>query len=409
VRPRILFLSQALPYPPDSGVTRRTFNILMQLQKEFDVTAICYSRRNHQPRTGDVSTAQRELAARLSAVAEPVRIADEWSAPRRLLNLALSHATGKPYVFFQYQTKAYGENVALAVARSRPHIVHLDSLDLYQWLDVIPPDVMVTCTHHDIESRLLARRGESVGNPLKARVFLRQSRLYEQIEKDLSPRVAMNLVMSKLDEDYLKTLAPQATVAVVPNGVDVAEFRTSDTTAAFRGPTVLFMGPTYMDANRDAVEYFVQEIWPGVLRKVPAARFVLIGRTPPDLDRQLREMPGVEVRGYVDDVRPHIAEANCFAVPIRVGGGTRLKILEGWAMGVPVVSTSIGCEGLAAVHGDNILIADQAPEFTDYVVEMLASPSAMSSIGAAGRRTVETQYSWDRIGHDLRGLYRELL
>jgi polysaccharide biosynthesis protein PslH len=410
VRPSILFLSQCLPYPPDSGVTRRTHNILLQLQKEFDIFALCYARRNHQPRAPDIEVSQRKLASQLTAAAPPVRVKGDWSPIRRASDLLLSYATGKPYVFFQYRSPRYRDLVANGLKHFHPDLVHLDSLDLYRWLKLIPGDIPVACTHHDIESRLLARRALSSTNPVMAQVFRRQSRLYENLERRLAPQLALNVVMSEVDGAHLSDVAPGVEIAVVPNGVDVDTFRTMSLSSHVSpSPVVLFMGPTYMDANRDAVEHFVEHIWPDVLIEFPNARFVLIGRTTSGMESFLRQIPNVEVRGYVDDVRAHIAAASCFVVPIRVGGGTRLKILEGWAMGVPIVSTTIGCEGLAAVHGKNILVADKPAEFAHRVKQILGQPTMGRDIGSAGRRTAETLYSWDKIGLDLRMSYRGLM
>jgi glycosyltransferase involved in cell wall biosynthesis len=163
-----------------------------------------------------------------------------------------------------------------------------------------------------------------------------------------------------------------------------------------------------MYPNRDAVEYFLAEIWPRVRQAVPNASLELVGKTPDALKPSFLAHPRVTCQGYVPDVRPHLAAAACSVVPIRIGGGTRLKILDSWAMGKAVVSTSVGCEGLRAVDGENIMIRDDAGGFADAVVRVLEDAALRDRLGAAGRRTAEKWYSWGTIGDQLIAAYRGL-
>jgi glycosyltransferase involved in cell wall biosynthesis len=213
---------------------------------------------------------------------------------------------------------------------------------------------------------------------------------------------------SELDADRLRALVPNARTTAVPNGVDVDFFKppTGDNEIDGR---VVFLGPTYMFPNRDGVEFFLDSIWPSVVNRMPGASFHLLGKNS-GADKMLFEQhPGVSCQGYVPDIRPHFAAAQCSVVPLRVGGGTRLKILDAWSMGKAVVSTSIGCEGLATVDGRNILIRDDAKSFADAVVQILSDADLRKRLGNEGRRTVENHYAWSIIGNRLSSLYMELI
>ena len=171
----------------------------------------------------------------------------------------------------------------------------------------------------------------------------------------------------------------------------------------------MFLGPTYQFANRDAVEYLIDDIFPEIRASRPTASLTLIGRNS-DADRERWEgASGVVCAGQVDDVRPYLAEASCFVVPIRVGGGTRLKILDAWAMGKAVVSTTAGCEGLHAVNEENILIRDTPRDLADAVRAVLDDPRLRERLGSNARETVNARYAWQRVGHGLRAAYRHLL
>jgi glycosyltransferase involved in cell wall biosynthesis len=194
----------------------------------------------------------------------------------------------------------------------------------------------------------------------------------------------------------------------VANGVDV-EFMQPVPTAEQIDGRVVFLGPTYMFPNKDAVEFFLAESWEQVRSGYADASLTLIGRSKPDDRERYEASPAVTSAGYVEDVRPYIGAAQCCIVPLRVGGGTRLKILDYWAMGKAVVSTTLGCEGLDAVDGENIIIRDDPAEFAEAVVQVLSDPSLRGRLERNARTTAEEVYSWDIIGEGLRSAYQSIL
>ena len=401
-RSRVLFLSQCLPYPPHTGVAARTFNILSQLQQSFDVDLVAFYRSTHQADRPALDASWAALRRVVSFAAEPTPIPGEHSLLRGLWDHARSVVTGRVYTFFEYDSRAFARQLRSVLRDRTPDIVHLDSLDLHRWLPDLPP-VPITCTHHDIDSDLLRRRSRQLG-PAERRYFLLQADRAERLERELCPQFAVNVMMSELDARKLRELAPGATTVVVPNGTDTDYFHPNGAPSIDR--RVAFVGPTFSSQpNRDAVEFLLYEIWPQVLAMDGAASLRLIGRHAPADHARYDAAPGVRALGQIPDIRPALAGAGCCVVPIRVGGGTRLKILDAWAMGKAIVSTSIGCEGLDAVDGDNIVIRDTPAGFAEAVVQILGDVELRRRLEQNGRSTAVERYSWNSVGERLRAAY----
>ena len=193
------------------------------------------------------------------------------------------------------------------------------------------------------------------------------------------------------------SMSPNCEVTVVPTGVDVEQFR-RPASAAAPLPIVMFLGSMDWPANIDGVEFFCQQIWPRILGTVPAAKFRVVGRTPPPRVRRL-ESASVEIVGGVESVVPHLHAAAVFVVPLRIGGGTRLKIYEAMAAALPVVSTRVGAEGLEVTPGDDIILADDPAEFARSVVELLTDERRRDEIARAAARTA-ARFDWEEISKE---------
>jgi glycosyltransferase involved in cell wall biosynthesis len=407
MRHRILVLSQCLPYPPHSGVTKRTYHILQELQREFDVTLVAFSRRDHQPDATALARAAAVLRRELSDVTDPVPISSDYSLAVKLRNHLRSMVSREPYVFFEYGDRRYGQELNRAVGHARPDMIHLDSLDVYRWLPLLPP-FPVACTHHNLESELLRLQAHHFPNAAGRAYMRHQADLVERVERRLCAQFDLNVMTSEIDAERLRALAPGARTTVIPNGVDIDFFRPGPRDEMIPG-RVAFLGPTYMFPNRDAVDFFLAEGWPLVREKCPESTFHLIGKNSPEEKTRFEAHPGVTCNGHVPDIRPHFAQAAVSIVPIRVGGGTRLKILDSWSMGKAVVSTSVGCEGLETVDGRNILIRDDPAEFAEAVAQVLSDQNLRERLGSEARKTAEEHYAWRAVGRKLVGLYQDLL
>lgn len=407
MRSRILFLSQCLPFPPHSGVTKRTYHILQELQREFDVTLVAFSRRDHQPDAASLVRAAGVLRGKLSDIMNPVPINSEYSIARKLRNHAWSVLSREPYIFYEYGDTRFGKELQRAVDRARPDMIHVDSLDLYRWLPSLPV-LPTACTHHNLESDLLRLQADHFPNRVVRGYMKHQAALVERVERRLCPRFDLNVMTSEVDAERLRALAPGARTTVIPNGVDIDFFRPGSPEQVVPG-RVAFLGPTYMFPNRDAVDFFLANVWPLIRQRCPESTFHLIGKNSVDEKARFESHPGVTCNGHVPDIRPHFAETAVSIVPIRVGGGTRLKILDGWSMGKAVVSTSVGCEGLETVDGRNILIRDDPAAFAAAVVQVLRDRDLRDRLGHEARKTAEQLYGWRVVGRKLVGLYQDLL
>lgn len=406
-RPRLLVLAQCLPYPPGSGVRSRTFNVLRELQRGFDVSVLPFSRANHQPRAQDRAFAREMLQRMLTEVGEPVPIPGEEHVARRFWDHARSVLTRRPYTYFVYRSRAFKDQLTATLRRQRPDLVHLDSIDLHGFLADLPR-VPVACTHHDIEPQLLRIRATRTRTRFDGTYLRYQADLVERLMAAVCPTLGLNVMMSRLDAQRLSDIAGSARMHVAPNGVDTDYFCPMPEIAEIPG-RVVFVGPMYQFANWDALAYLVEEIWPRVRARRADASLVLVGDGSPADRARFGSASGVTAVGYVADVRPFLAEAACVAAPLRVGGGTRLKILDAWAMGKAVVSTTTGCEGLDAVDGTNIVIRDTPDDLADAILSVLRDRDLRRRIGVSGRQTVEMKYSWTSIGENLRRAYRELI
>jgi glycosyltransferase involved in cell wall biosynthesis len=399
-KPKLLFLSQTLPYPPDSGTAIRSYNVLRLLARDYDVTALCFYRRATTP---DLAGSLAALRAMVPTV-EAFPIEQEHSRARLVWDHARSLLTGRAYTAYAYESASFSDALRTHLERDRFELAHLDSLDLGAHVPALA-GIPVIAVHQNVESALLRRRAANDTSSLR-RAYLRvQARLMEGEERRWSPRVALNLAVSDADAADLRALVPSARFEMIPNGVDVETFVPSNTAA---DDGIVFVGGMSWFPNADALELFDEEILPLVRARDPQVRVTWVGRAKPEAIASYAKR-GITLTGHVDDIRPFVASAACYVVPLRIGGGTRLKILDAWAMGKAVVSTSVGCEGLEAVDGKNILIRDDPAAFAAAVTTVLRDTGLRAALERNARLTAEQRYSWDVIGETMRRLYGEVL
>lgn len=389
-RPRLLLLAQTLPFPPDGGVHIRIFNVLKLLAQRYEVTLLCFTRRAERDAVSvEAGIAGLQEYAHVTAFEIP----QEHNFVRLVWDHLRSVVQQRAYVWYAYESAEFRQHLAALLKTQDFDVVQLDSLDLAGYLPMLR-ELPVVCVHHNVESALMAQRSKLESNGLMRWYLGLQSRLLERLERTWCARATLNLVVSDDDRAVLQGIAPTARFATVPNGVDIETYRPAD--LAEEG--IVSTGGLNWFPNADALTHFCTDILPLVRAQVPYATVRWVGRTSDEQIAQLWSDSRVELTGHVEDIRPYIHEAACFVVPIRVGGGTRLKILDAWAMGKAVVSTTVGCSGLQARDGQNILIRDDPASFAAAVAEVLNDRALRKRLGAEGRRTVEQTYSWQVIG-----------
>ncbi len=262
----------------------------------------------------------------------------------------------------------------------------------------VPDGVPVIIDQHNIEHELLQRTYEQEQAWSRKWFNWWEARKLKPLELERCSKAQGVLVTSEREYLLLKRLAPQCHASVVPNGVDTDIFHKDDEQQKVAN-RIIFTGTMNYYPNIQAVLFFARECWPRIREQIPDATWQIVGKSPPPEVEQLATLPGVTVTGAVPDVRPYLGEAAVAIAPLLIGSGTRLKILEALAMQKAVVSTSLGCEGLAVETGKQLCIADQPAQFAQSVIDLLRSAEKRTALGQAGRTLVETAYSWEQCGN----------
>jgi hypothetical protein len=269
----------------------------------------------------------------------------------------------------------------------------------------IPPGIRVVLDSHNIEYELLQRMAAGERSLARRAFNALEYRRYRRFEERSWTHVDGCVVTSGREERIVRAAAPETLTAVVPNGVDLEFFTRSH--AAVEPRTVVFNGTLGYRPNVDAAHFLVDDIWPLVLAQYPDAQLIIVG-TAPAAERRSLARPSVILTGEVPDIRSYLGRAAVVVVPVRMGGGTRLKVLEGLAMGKAMVSTSVGCEGIATRDGVHLLIADDAASFALRMSQLFADSALRERLGKAGRSLIEAEYSWDLAGGRLEALYQRV-
>ncbi|MEW6682924.1 MAG: glycosyltransferase family 4 protein [Nitrospirota bacterium] len=396
---RILIVSMSFPLPPKSGGRLRVFNLLKHLASRHRVTLLTLA-----DSAEDVATHIPDLE-RLGA---RVIVVPWRPGPGALAGRVIRNAAWLGVLPLSVLNKR-----SPALAKALHELLQRESFDVVQieWIQM--------AQHvHDSDWPLLARRGVLVEHdvawlPLQRRVavargigrwfWAREARLMRAYEEAVWRRFAAVVTMSDQDAQHVRPVTDR--VNVVPNGVDVAHY--AECVEAKRDDrTLLFVGWFRHDPNVDALRYFLESIYPRLAERHPDVTLRVVGsHLPRAVERLASRRPSVELSGYVEDVRPVLARAAVSVVPLRVGGGTRLKILESMAAGTPVVTTSIGCEGLDVEAGRHLLVEDSPEGFAGCVSDLLTDEGARRRLAREARSLVESQYDWSRSAQELERVY----
>ena len=400
---KILWLSHFVPYPATGhGALQRTHHLLRQAARRHEVHLVSVS----QPGTLDAAgllEADRELATLVASV-RLFPLPEDHRGLHRGRAVARSVAGARSYWDEWFLVPAMAAEVRRLAGAHAFDAVHLDAVFLAPYLDAVP-GVPLVLNHHNLESHLLHRRAAAHGSRAGAWFFANQARKVEAAEARLARQAAMNLVVSDLDGERLRAVAPQAAVTTVANGVDIEFFQPTPGVAPTPG-AVVFAGGMDWFPNRAAIQWLATDVWPTLARDNPDRAVTVIGRNPPAEIVDLAARDGrVRALGFVDDVRPHISRAAAYVCPIQVGGGTRLKILDALAMRRPLVSTAVGVEGLGMTEGVHYLAAETADAFSQQLARLERDPALGARLATAGRAFVEERYSWATIGEVLGGAY----
>ena len=402
---RILLIAHKVPYPPRGGATLRNFNLLKECSRDVEIHFVAFTQ---EPYLRDPAKLNESIEV-LKQYCRDVKVFTiptdksklSWYA---LLLLNLFSPT--PYSCWRFWSKEMAREVKRQLARFEFDAVEIGCISLFKFKRLVGslPKLII---HHNVESQLLFRRARAEKRPwAKAYLALQASKLRRLEEK--SARIfEYHTTVSELDKETLLGISPDFKIQVVENGTDPDFFKPLDLSG--EADTLVFAGGMSWYPNSQAMIYFANEIWPLIKKEVPGIRMNLVGGNPPaELIAFGKGEPAFKVWGMVDDVRPLIDQAAVYVVPIMVGGGTRLKILDAMAMGKAIVSTSIGCEGIEVADGHNIMIADDPEAFAASTVQLLRDPQLRCRLGENARRTAIERYSWKSIAPKLLRVYTHL-
>jgi glycosyltransferase involved in cell wall biosynthesis len=387
---RILWLKTELLHPVDKGGKIRTYYMLRALKARHRITYLTLDDGAAAP---DARERAAEYCHELATV--PHRTAEKFSA-HFYVEVARNLVSSLPYAIRKYQSAPMRSAI---VKRADPSVADLVVCDFLAPSINVPGGLRTGTVlfQHNVEAMIWKRHAEVQRGRFKRAFLRREWRLMRRFEARQCRRFDCVVAVSPEDRETMRREYGVRTVEDVPTGVDVEFFRPA--VAAVPAPdSLVFTGSMDWLPNQDAMDFFVTEVMPRIVRVRPNVTLTVVGRNPsPKLLQLASRNPAIKVTGRVDDVRPYMENAAVYIVPIRVGGGTRLKIFEAMAMERPIVSTTVGAEGLPIEDGRNMVVADSAPAFANAVVGLLADANRARGIAEYAARQVRARYGWDGV------------
>lgn len=399
----LLFLTPQLPYPPHKGTTIRNYHLIAGLAARHTIDLLTFA---------DADSPAAPRATPLSAMCRRI---DTLPAPSRsTAGRALATLFSPwPDMALRLWSPQFADALIARLRESAYDVIQIEAIEMARYGLLArrhAPNARLVFDDHNAEWLLQRRtyqaerqlRGWSLG----ALYSLIQTWKLKRYERRVCRLVDRVVAVSEADAEAIRRLDAGVQIAVVTNGVDTTYYRPGVVAPIdFGVPAIVFSGTMDFRPNVDAVLWFVERVWPGVRAELPIARFVVVGQRPHARLNGLRGRDDVQIAGAVEDVRPYIAGASVYAVPLRMGGGTRLKVLEALAMGAPVVATSMGVDGFAVQHEREVLIADEPGQFAAGVVRAIRETALRRALAGAGRRFVEAAYDWGTIVPKMEAVY----
>ena len=411
---KILFLTPQLPYPPHQGTTIRNYNLIRHLAVQHTIDLLTFVAPDQQP---DPASPLYGVCRRIATLPQPVR-----AARQRIVDTLRSPL---PDMALRLESQPMHELVD-SWLQDGYDMVQIEGIEMaqYGFHALANPAAhkatgkrpLLIFDDHNCEY-LLQQRNAFTDLRLPKRwpaalYSLIQWQKLRQYERQICQRADAVLAVSSVDQQALERLAPSLRVSVIANGIDALP----DDSTAVQQPTVppilLFTGKMDYRPNIDAVLWFAEQVLPLILSAVPKVRFQIVGMNPHPRLAGLRQHPAIEITGAVEAIEPYMHAATVYVVPLRVGGGTRFKVLDAMVHGKPIVSTSLGVEGIAVQDGVELLLADTPQPFADAVIRLLHDAAQEQTLGnqlgQRARQFVLAEYSWQQIVPRLEAVYRQL-
>jgi len=401
---KILWLSHFVPWPSTGhGALARSFHLVREAARRHELHLVALAPPAADGNHDEAALASARAALReYCASAELIPIERRAGRARRALLAARSWPSPHAYWEHWYWSQDGADAFTATQRRTEPALVHLDTIFLRRYAPLVRGRFVLN--HHNVESHLLERRNQSAS--VAGRLFFgSQATKVRRAEQSLARRAESNIMVSQTDVERLRRVVPEARASVIANGVDLDFFSLPPVLEA-NPRELVFLGGMDWFPNRDAIDWFVTDIWPRLSGPGGVERATIVGRSPsPLLVQGAAADPHLVAAGFVDDVRPFVSRAAIFICPMRVGGGTRLKILDALAMGRVLVSTAVGVEGIPVVDGEHYLRAETPDEFVAQVARASGDPAMRDRLSRAGRALVEREFGWTHLGDRLHEVY----
>lgn len=382
---RILVVTPELPYPPDQGGRIRMLQIIKGLAANHEVHLVS---NVFSPLSDEEN---REIAACCQSVSYVVKPYSLW---RSIWRLGKSLLVRKPYILSKYYSVRLSRLVQTAVTKLNPDCIIFESQYLIECTQNI--DVPVIVDFHDIASQLYESFAADPNFSLKKIHGKIQRRFIHQLERDLPHQVAACTVVSETDQQYLQVLSGARNIFVAPNGVDLDYFNPHlDYLYAGYESDFIFVGSMDYYPNHDAALFFSKEVMPLIWENEADLTFTIVGRNPSPAVLGLQVDKRIRVTDTVKDVRPYLRAATIVVIPIRMGAGSRIKVLEAAAMSKPIVATPIGLEGIDFRHQEHALIANDPAQLAAGCWELVQNPQTRAELGHNAQMAVQAAYSWE--------------
>lgn len=387
---RILYLTQVLPFPLSTGAKVRQYYVLRYLSQYHEVTLASFVRPD------DRAEHVEHLKTFCAAIHTVPMTRSKWRNARAGLKAV---AAGRPIVIVRDEVEAMHQLLARLTASERFDAVHADQVAMAQYALSVTGPVRRVLDLHNAMYLVTQRLAGNESNPIRRLIMQRETHALAKYEAELCAR--FDRVVFVTDDDR-HALEPQferyrakideskfSTIPICSDPIDKAAI--PPVAKPFR---VTALGVMFWPPNAEGVAWFARDAWPQVRARFPEARLTIVGKNPPPMLTDLNGIDGIEVPGFVPDVQSILAETAAFIVPLRAGGGMRVKILDTWCWGLPIVSTRIGAEGIAVRDGENILLADTADELAHAVNRVLGDASLAAQLRRNGRQWIEAKYDW---------------
>lgn len=378
----ILLLTQVLPYPPDSGPKVKTLNVIKYLARRHQITLVSFVRGDQ---SADIAALQKYCRAVHTVPIQRQVWLDAIALGRSLLN-------GQPWMMVRDDRKAMREMLRQVTAGAQFDVVQADQLNMAQFAAEVPGAMRIVDTHNALWL-LYQRLAQTMSGPRRW-LLERDWRLLKEYEAGVLTEFDAAVAVSEEDKSALvQAGAPAEKITVIPISVDCDEL--SPVTPVPLANHILHIGTMYWPPNVDGILWFIKEVYPLIRERRPDVVFDVVGARPPDSIRALGgASTGINVTGYVEDTRPFLRQAGVMVVPLRAGGGMRVKILNSMSQAMPIVSTTIGAEGIEGVNGCHLFVADSPEDFARATLQLLEDRALAHQMGLNGRQLILSRYDY---------------